>query len=132
MSAEATVSLLAAWRARSPALLALGGDSAIELASAVIVLWRFRAVTSEHAERKAARIAGALLFVLVASVIATSVVALLGYGEARPIVLGIGILIAAAAFMPLLAREKGDSRTRRLARHSGQTRLSQPSVAISP
>ena len=106
MSAEATVALLAAWRARSPALLAFGGDSAIELASAVIVLWRFRSVTSEHAERKAARIAGALLFVLAASVIATSVVALLGYGEARPTVLGIGILIAAAAFMPLLAREK--------------------------
>jgi len=33
MSVEAAVSLLAAWRARSPALVAFGGDSAIELLS---------------------------------------------------------------------------------------------------
>jgi hypothetical protein len=43
MSAEAVLSPFAAWRARSPALLAFGGDSAIELMSAVVVLWRFRA-----------------------------------------------------------------------------------------
>ena len=44
MSVEALVSLFAAWRARSPALLAFGGDSAIELLSAIVVLWRFRAI----------------------------------------------------------------------------------------
>jgi len=49
MSVEAAVSLFAAWRARSPALLAFGGDSAIELFSAVVVLWRFR--TSAPHER---------------------------------------------------------------------------------
>jgi hypothetical protein len=43
MSVEAAVSLSAAWIARSPALLAFGGDSAIELLSAAVVLWRFRA-----------------------------------------------------------------------------------------
>jgi hypothetical protein len=37
MSVEAVVSLLAAWMARSPALLAFGGDSAIELVSAAVV-----------------------------------------------------------------------------------------------
>lgn len=57
MSVEAALSLFSAWKARSPALLAFGGDSAIELASAVVVLWRFNAVMSEHAESKAARIA---------------------------------------------------------------------------
>lgn len=41
MSIEAAVSLFAAWRARSPALLAFGGDSGIELMSAVIVPGRF-------------------------------------------------------------------------------------------
>jgi hypothetical protein len=46
MSVEAAVSLFAAWRARSPALLAFGGDSAIELFSAVVVLWRFRATAA--------------------------------------------------------------------------------------
>jgi hypothetical protein len=42
MLVEVVVSLLSAWRARSPALFAFGGDSVIELASAVVVLWRFR------------------------------------------------------------------------------------------
>jgi hypothetical protein len=64
MRIEAAVSLLAAWQARSPALLAFGGDSAIELASAVVVLRRFHAnAAKEHAERRAARIAKVLLFV---------------------------------------------------------------------
>ena len=43
MAVEAAASLSAAWMARSPALLAFGGDSAIELLSAIAVLWRFRA-----------------------------------------------------------------------------------------
>ena len=38
-SLEAALSLYAAWVAHSPALLAFGGDSAIELLSAVVVLW---------------------------------------------------------------------------------------------
>ena len=65
MSVEALVALFAAWWARSPALLAFGGDSAIEFFSAVVVLWRFRATDAhEDAERRAARVAGALLFAL--------------------------------------------------------------------
>jgi divalent metal cation (Fe/Co/Zn/Cd) transporter len=107
MSVEAAVSLFAAWRARSPALLAFGGDSAIELFSAVVVLWRFRA-TAAHGdvEKRAARVAGALLFALVAYVAITSVVSLLGYSEPKPTILGIAILVAAAAVMPWLAKEK--------------------------
>src|SRR5260370_8411971 len=42
MTLEAAMSLAAAWMARSPALLAFGGDSAIELFSAIVVLWRVR------------------------------------------------------------------------------------------
>ena len=107
MSAEAAISLFAAWQASSPALLAFGGDSAIELASAVVVLWRFRANSaSEHVEARAARIAGALLFALAACVVTASVIALLGYTEPKPSLLGVGILVAAAMFMPLLARKK--------------------------
>ena len=64
MSVEATLSLWAAWTARSPALAGFGGDSAIELMSAAIVLWRFRTLPSEHAEQRAARIAGGLLVAL--------------------------------------------------------------------
>jgi len=50
MSVEDALSLWAAWTARSPALAAFGGDSAVELMSAAVVLWRFRTHASEHAE----------------------------------------------------------------------------------
>src|SRR5690348_7701956 len=89
MSIEAALSLSAAWIARSPALLAFGGDSAIELMSSVVVLWRFRANAGhEHAERRAARLAGLLLFLLAAYVIAASLLALSGYSEPKPTYLG--------------------------------------------
>src|SRR5450755_336001 len=59
----AAISLTAAWMARSPALLAFGGDSAIELLSAIVVLFRFRAhADQEQSEKRAARIAAVLLF----------------------------------------------------------------------
>jgi divalent metal cation (Fe/Co/Zn/Cd) transporter len=107
MSVEAVVSLFAAWRARSPALLAFGGDSTIELLSAVVVLWRFRASAAhEDVEKRAARVAGALLFAVAAYVTITSVASLLGYSEPKPTLLGIAILVAAAVVMPWLAKEK--------------------------
>jgi len=74
MSVEAVFSLRAAWTARSPVLAAFGGDSAVELLSAAVVLWRFRVHASERAERRAARIAGGLLFALIAYVIFASAI----------------------------------------------------------
>jgi divalent metal cation (Fe/Co/Zn/Cd) transporter len=107
MSVEALVSIFAAWRARSPALLAFGGDSAIELFSAVVVLWRFRpSAAHEEAEMRAARVAGALLLALAAFVAVTSVTSLLGDNEPKPTFLGIAVLVAAATIMPWLAKEK--------------------------
>ena len=107
MIVEVLVSLVSAWRARSPALVAFGGDSVIELASAVVVLWRFRSgSTCDSEEIRAARIAGALLFLLAAVVVMPSAVSLLGYGEPKPSVQGIVMLLSAAAVMPLLARAK--------------------------
>jgi divalent metal cation (Fe/Co/Zn/Cd) transporter len=109
MTAEAIVALASAWIARSPALLGFGGDSAIELLSAIVVLWRFRSKTepqSLRAEKTAARIAGALLFLVAAFVLITSSLALLGHDEPRPSFVGIALLIVAAFGMPWLAREK--------------------------
>jgi len=106
MSAEAVVSLSAAWMAHSPALLAFGGDSAIELLSAVVVYWRFRSRWQETSERLAARITGGLLFALAAYVALIATLALLGHREARPSFLGIVVLIVAAVVMPLLAQQK--------------------------
>jgi divalent metal cation (Fe/Co/Zn/Cd) transporter len=107
MSVEAVVALGAAWLARSSALLGFGGDSAVELLSAAIVLWRFsRPSNDRHAEERAAKIAGGLLFVLAAFVLLASALTLLGLVEARPSPIGISLLILAAVGMPWLAKQK--------------------------
>ena len=107
MSVEALVSLGAAWAARSPALLGFGGDSAVELLSAAVVLWRFYSPSrGDHAEQRAARIAGGLLFVLAAFVAIASILTLLGHVEAWPSPIGIVLLILAAVVMPWLAWRK--------------------------
>jgi divalent metal cation (Fe/Co/Zn/Cd) transporter len=107
MGVEAGVSLGAAWTARSAALLAFGGDSAVELLSAAVVFRHFNAPSQlEHAEERAGRIAGGLLFVLAAFVVTTSVLTLLGHVEAQPSLIGIAVLGLAAMIMPWLAAQK--------------------------
>jgi divalent metal cation (Fe/Co/Zn/Cd) transporter len=119
MTVETAVSLSAAWMARSPALFAFGGDSAIELFSAIVVLWRFRAhAAQEQSENLAARIAAVLLFMLATYVAVASVMTLLGHSEPKTTYLGIAILIAAATTMPWLAKEK-----RRLSAITGSAAL---------
>ena len=99
MSVEAAVSLVAAWASRSPALPAFGGDSANELLSAAVVFRRFRSTSSPSlTEKRAARIAGGLLFAVAAYVVLVSVLSLLGYCEA--------LLVLAAILMPWLASQK--------------------------
>ncbi len=119
MSIEASVSLWAAWQAGSPALLAFGGDSAIELLSAAFVLWRFRRhIVDEREERRATQITGSLLFVLALFIVATSTMTLRGHREPALSYAGIAILLAAAAIMPWLVREK-----RRLSSATGSAAL---------
>jgi divalent metal cation (Fe/Co/Zn/Cd) transporter len=119
MTVEAVVSLWAAWMARSPALLGFGGDSAVELLSAAVVLRRFYLPSYEaHAEERAAKIAGVLLFVLAAFVVFASVSTLLGHVEPRPSPVGMALLILAAMVMPWLARQK-----RRLSAITGSAAL---------
>jgi divalent metal cation (Fe/Co/Zn/Cd) transporter len=107
MSVEAGVALGAAWMARSSAMLGFGGDSAVEVLSATIVLWRFsRPSNDSHAEEQAARIAGGLLFLLAAFVLLASALTLLGHVHARPSPIGIVLVILAAVVMPWLAKQK--------------------------
>jgi Co/Zn/Cd efflux system component len=117
MTVEAALSLWAAWRARSPAMAAFGGDSAIELASAGVVLWCFRTRRSGNAGI-AARVAGALLLALAVYVVLASAWSLLGHATPEPSYLGIAVLLAAALIMPALARAK-----RRLSALSGSAAL---------
>ena len=84
-----------------------------------MVLWRFTVKTEgEWAEKRAALFAGVLLFVLAALVAGASATTLSGRNEPQPTLLGIAILIAAAVFMPWLAKEK-----RRLAAVTGSVVL---------
>ena len=97
----------------------IGGDGVIEFFSAIVVLWRFRASDERgDVEKRAACVAGALLFALAVFVAVTSVTSLLGYGEPGPTFLGIAIVIAAAVVMPRLAKEK-----RRLSGATGSAAL---------
>jgi divalent metal cation (Fe/Co/Zn/Cd) transporter len=57
-------------------------------------------------KRRAARIAGVLLFMLAGLVVLNSMLNFLGYGEAQRSMVGIGILLAAALVMLWLARRK--------------------------
>jgi divalent metal cation (Fe/Co/Zn/Cd) transporter len=119
MSAEAAVSLGAAWVARSPALLGFGGDSAIELLSAAVVLRHFYLTSSRtHAEERTTKIAGGLLFLLAAFVVLASALGFLGHVEPRPSTVGIVLLIVAAGAMPWLAKQK-----RRLSAATGSAAL---------
>ena len=107
MGLEAAIALGAAWRAHSPALLGFGGDSAIELVSALVVYWRFRSNSTEmKAEKLAAWIAGGLLFALAAHVLLASGAALFGKQQARPSLAGVVLLLVAGVVMPWLARQK--------------------------
>jgi len=107
MTSEVVVALAAALTAKSPALLGFGGDSAVELLSAIVVLWRFRSTTdAERDERLAARVAGVLLFSVAGLVLVSSGLSLLGYREPRTSFVGIVLLFVAAIGMPWLARKK--------------------------
>ena len=119
MAVEAAVSLVAAWRAHSLALLGFGGDSGVELLSAAIVWWRFSPnVADEDRERIAAKLAGVLLFALAAIVVLGALMAFAGRIAPGTSPIGIVLLILAAAIMPWLAREK-----RRLAEAAGSAAL---------
>ena len=106
MVLEVSLSLWSAWKASSPALAAFGGDSAVELLSAVVVMWRFRDGASEDEERIAARLTGGLLVVLALFVTSVSVISLLGYRVPQPSSVGIAVLVAALVVMPWLASQK--------------------------
>jgi divalent metal cation (Fe/Co/Zn/Cd) transporter len=117
MSLEVLVSLGAAVRSQSVVLLAFGGDSVIELASALLVLFHFSSTLLS--ERMAARVAAILLYLLAAFIVLASILSLLGFWlQPQPSYLGMTFLLAAGFVMPWLAVEK-----RRLARESGSTAL---------
>src|SRR5216117_2419208 len=117
MTIEGAASLLLGWASKSLLLEAFGIDSDIELFSAAVLLWRLRieasgTATSEHVnfvERRAARLVGYSLYVLVAYVVLNS-----GYGlfiakritDTHESAWGIFIGLVAKIGMPILAGYK--------------------------
>lgn len=125
LSIEAMISVVAAIRAHSVVLLAFGGDSAIELLSALTVLFQFTGI--ELTKRKAAQITAVLLFSLAVFIVFTSILSLvIPRLQPRPSYLGIGLLLASAAVMPWLANRK-----RRLACETGNAALAADAVQSS-
>src|SRR5260370_32737680 len=106
MTIELGIALVAALRAHSVALAAFGGDSAIELLSAAVVLARFQS-TSRVTEKSTGRITGWLLVALGAYITVQSFyVLVVAESKPQPSYLGIGLLLVAAPVMPSLARRQ--------------------------
>jgi divalent metal cation (Fe/Co/Zn/Cd) transporter len=122
MLVECGVSLYAAGAAHSPALLAFGSDSFVELLSATVVLLQFLPRFS-FSPQHSSRAASVLLFVLVGVVALTAVFSLVLHLQPETSRLGIGITIAALLAMPALAWLK-----RREARRTGNTALAADAV----
>jgi len=99
MLIECGASLYAAAAAHSPAMLAFGSDSLVELLSATLVLVQFSSPKT-ISERNAGRISGALLFVLAFVVVLTALLSLLLH--VRPETSHLGMLVS-----PRVARETG-------------------------
>ena len=122
MLIECGVSLYAAVTAHSPSLLAFGSDSLVEMLSAAVVLLRYGSPKS-ISEQNAARIAGALLFVLAFVVTSTALLSLILHWRPETSYLGMIVTIAALAVMPILAMFK-----RREAKRSNNVALAADAV----
>jgi divalent metal cation (Fe/Co/Zn/Cd) transporter len=122
MLIECGASLYAAAAAHSPAMLAFGSDSLVELLSAAVVLLRYGSPKS-ISERNAARIAGALLFVLALVVASTALLSLVFNRQPETSYLGMVVTVAALVAMPILATLK-----RREARRTNNVALAADAV----
>ena len=113
MAAEAAIALIAGFMARSVLLAAFGVDSVVELLSGIVLLWRLSAESRgssvariERMEHLTARISAALLFLLCAFVVVSSVAGLLARLEPADSLLGIAVAAIAVIAMPALAMAK--------------------------
>lgn len=117
MTVEGAASLVLGYSSRSLLLEAFGLDSGLELVSAFVLLWRLTVEIRGHAdaarldavERRASRIVGYTLYVLVGLILFTSFYKMLISHEATDTsesVWGIVIGVIAKVGMPLLAAWK--------------------------
>lgn len=105
---EGVVAVIAGVLAGSIALLGFGLDSAIEVFSGAVILWRLRPVraSSQKAEQLAVRLVGASFIALAAYIVYDAVDSLLRHDAPQESVPGIILAAASLIAMPLLARAK--------------------------
>jgi len=101
MLIECGVALFAASRAHSPALLAFGSDSLVELLSAVVVLLQF-VPRLKISDERAMRAAAVLLFLLAAIVTLMAALSLIGKVQPEGSSIGISLTAIALLIMPVL------------------------------
>ncbi len=109
MLAECGVSLFAAARAHSPAMLAFVADSLVELFSAALVLLQFLPGLP-ISERRAAKVAAILLFALAAIVTLIAALSMAFHVQPDSSTLGMGVTVIALIAMPVLGWLKGRKR----------------------
>jgi divalent metal cation (Fe/Co/Zn/Cd) transporter len=122
MVAECGLSLYAAVDAHSPALLAFGSDSLVELLSATVVLLQFGSRRS-ISQKTAARVAAVLLYALASIVTATVLISFALKVRPEASCVGMAVTVAALVVMPVLAALK-----RREAKRIGNVALAADAV----
>jgi divalent metal cation (Fe/Co/Zn/Cd) transporter len=103
---EGIVAVAAGATASSTALLGFGLDSFVEVSSALVVIWQFRAHIPEARERLALRGIAVSFFALATWITIDAIRSLLGDDEARTSPVGIGVAAASVVVMPLLVWAK--------------------------
>ncbi|WP_445445062.1 cation transporter [Clavibacter sp. km3a] len=100
---EAVVALSAGAVASSPALVAFGLDSVVEVLAASAVAWQFSAPDPERRERTALRLIAVSFLGLAAYVAVDAVLALVDGSASRPSTTGIVLAALSLAVMPALS-----------------------------
>ncbi|MFI7526005.1 cation transporter [Nocardia salmonicida] len=100
---EAVVALTEGARVSSSALIGFGLDSVIEVSSAAAVAWQFAGRDPAAREKVALRVIAFSFFALATYVAVDAVRSLLGVGEARHSMVGIGLAAASLVIMPVLS-----------------------------
>jgi divalent metal cation (Fe/Co/Zn/Cd) transporter len=107
---EGIIGVFAGALAGSVSLVGFGADSAIEVASALALIWRMSVDTDshrrEHRERVALRVVGFCFLLLSLYVAIEAVVQLVQREIPKGSVLGIALTFASVVVMPMLARAK--------------------------
>lgn len=112
MTIEGAVAIWSGIRAHSLTLVAFGADSAIELLSACVLLWRLTVELNhaeafpEEVERRASRVGGALLFLLAFYIVASACWSLWMHQGGEFSSLGLGLALVAIPVMFYLSRAK--------------------------